>query len=79
MQFELTTCTHDATTLTAALRPLDRDARVTLDDASGHLEVISTATTEQVQSALEQLGCAATPLQDDIHISGGSTCCGGCS
>ena len=79
MQFELTTCTHDATTLTAALRPLDPDARVTVDDASGHLEVLSTATTEQVQSVLERIGCAAAPLQDDVHISGGSTCCGGCS
>lgn len=79
MQFELTTCTHDAATLTAALRPLDPAAHVTVDNASGHLEVVSTATAEQVQGILEQIGCAATPLQDEIHISGGSTCCGGCS
>ncbi len=72
MQFELTTCTHDAATLTAALRPLDRDAR-------GHLDVIATAITEQVQRALEQIGCAATLSQDEVHISDGSTCCGGCS
>lgn len=79
MQFELTTCTHDAAKLAAALHPLDPDAQVTVDEESGYLEVISTATTGQVQGVLEQIGCAATPLAEEVHISGGSTCCGGCS
>lgn len=79
MQFQLTTCTHDAAELTAALHPLDPDAQVTVDGEGGYLEVISTATAEQVQGVLELIGCAATPLQEEVHISGGSTCCGGCS
>lgn len=79
MQFELSSCHLDATRLAAAMQPLDPDARITLDAAHDRLEVISSATTEQVQGVLDSLGCSATPLEADEHISGGSTCCGGCS
>ncbi|MDN5781083.1 MAG: hypothetical protein L0H23_03505 [Luteimonas sp.] len=79
MQFELTTCNLDAAGLAAALAPLDADARIVLDAARGHLEVISVATAAQVLGVLDGLGCAATPLEQDVHISGGSTCCGQCS
>jgi copper chaperone len=79
MQFELSACHLDATQLAAALRPLDPDARIVLDAARGHLEVISTATALQVQGVLHDIGCAALPLEQDVHISGGSTCCGQCS
>jgi copper chaperone len=41
--------------------------------------VISTATAVQVQDVLRDIGCAAQPLEQDVHISGGSTCCGQCS
>ncbi|MCY7370202.1 MAG: hypothetical protein LH479_04860 [Polaromonas sp.] len=66
-------------TLAAALRPLDPDAHIALDAARGRLEVISTATAVQVQDALQEIGCVAKPLDQDVHISGGSTCCGQCS
>lgn len=79
MQFELSAHDLDATRLAAALRPLDPDARITLDDTRSHLEVISTATTMQVQDVLRSIGYAATPLETDLHISGGSTCCGQCT
>ena len=79
MQFQLTSCQLDSSKLTAAMRPLDPDARITLDFANDRLEVISSARAEQVQSVLDQLGCSATPLDQEVHISGGSTCCGGCS
>jgi copper chaperone len=79
MQFELSTRDLDATLLAAALRPLDPDARIALDAARGRLEVISTATAAQVQGALQELGCVASPLEQEVHISGGSTCCGHCA
>ncbi len=79
MQFELSTCHHDTTQLAAALHALDPNVRVVLDAAHGHLEVISTATAVQVQDVLRDIGCAAQPLEQDVHISGGSTCCGQCS
>ncbi len=79
MQFEVTSCQLDASKLAAAMQPLDPDARITLDSAHDRLEVISSASAEQVQGVLDQLGCSATPLDNDVHISGGTTCCGGCS
>lgn len=79
MQFELSARDLDAATLAAALRSLDPDARIALDAARGRLEVVSTATAVQVQGALEAIGCVAKPLEQDVHISGGSTCCGHCA
>ena len=79
MQFELPARDFNATMLAAALRPLDPDARITLDDERSRLEVISTATAVQVQEALQEIGCVAKRLDQDVHISGGSTCCGHCS
>jgi hypothetical protein len=79
MQFELSTPDFDAATLAAALRPLDPDARFALDATRGRLEVLSIATAAQVIGALQVVGFAATPLEQDVHISGGSTCCGHCA
>jgi copper chaperone len=79
MQFELTSPHPDAGALAVALRPLDPGVRVALDAARGRLEVICTATVAQVQDVLETIGCAARPLEKDVHISGGSTCCGHCA
>ncbi len=79
MQFELSTHDLDAPSLAAALRPLDPDARIAFDPDHGSLEVLSTATVTQVQEALQGLGYEAKPLEKDVHISGGSTCCGQCT
>lgn len=79
MQFELSTRNLDAAALAAALRPLDPEARIALDAARGRLEVVSVATAAQVLGVLDGIGCTATPLEQEVHISGGSTCCGHCS
>lgn len=79
MQFQVTSCQLDSNKIAAAMQPLDPDARITLDSANDRLEVISSASAEQVQGVLDQLGCSATALDQEVHISGGSTCCGGCS
>ena len=79
MQFELSTPNPDAATLAAALRPIDPDARIAVDANRGRLEVLTVATAAQVLNVLEGIGWAASPLQQDVHISGGSTCCGHCA
>jgi copper chaperone len=79
MQFELTAPRLDANLLAAALRQLDPEVKVVLEAHRGKLEVISTATAGQVLVALEELGCVAKPLDKEVHISGGSTCCGHCA
>lgn len=79
MQFELSARDLDAPRLAAALRSLDTDARIALDAARGRLDVSSTATVAQVLDVLHGIGCVATPLEREVHVSGGSTCCGHCS
>lgn len=81
MQFELSTATATASPehLSQALRQLDPDAQITLDAAHGRLEVFSTASQDQIVHALALIGCQARALDEEVHISGGSTCCGGCS
>ncbi|WP_166208604.1 hypothetical protein [Cognatiluteimonas telluris] len=83
MQFELTSPIRDgetlAATLAAMLRPRHGDVRIALDPNRGRLEVVGTATAAQVIDALARIGCPAQPMEKDVHISGGSTCCGHCA
>lgn len=78
MQFELSACLHDAASTAVAMRTLDAHATVTLDAAHGRLEVLTRAGEAQVLEKLRELGCAARLLEQPVHISGGSTCCGSC-
>ncbi len=78
MQFQLHSGVPEAATLNAALRQLDPDAGIVLDARKGRLEVLSTANASEVLGALDAVGCVATPLLEEVHISGGSTCCGHC-
>jgi hypothetical protein len=78
MQYQLSTCHHDAAAFTTALRPLDPDVQIALDASRGRLEVLANATRNQVLDALRNMGCEAVPLETEVHISGGSTCCGSC-
>lgn len=78
MQFELSAGGHDAGMLTAALRALDPQARIALDAARGRLEVLASASGAQILDALQKAGCVARLLKKEVHVSGGSTCCGHC-
>lgn len=78
MQFQLHSGVPEAATLNAALRRLDPDAAIVLDARKSRLEVLSTANASEVLGALDAVGCVATPLLQEVHISGGSTCCGHC-
>lgn len=78
MQFELSACHHDAASIASAMRTLDAHATVTLDAAHGRLEVLTQASAAQVLDKLQGLGCAPKLLEQPVHISGGSTCCGSC-
>jgi copper chaperone len=52
--------------------------QIALDAPRGRLEVLANATGNQVLDALRNMGCEAVPLETEMHISGGSTCCGSC-
>ncbi|WP_419483604.1 hypothetical protein [Dokdonella sp.] len=77
MQFELGNPAPDAITLVNQLRALDPRAKVTVD--AGVLDIISTASANQIVRTLGLIGCEARLLDDEVHVSGGSTCCGGCA
>lgn len=77
MQFELSGM-PDAATLATALRAVDPQAKVALDAESGRLDVVSSASNDAILAALRKAGVAAEPAVHEIHVSGGSTCCGGC-
>lgn len=77
MQFELSGI-PDIAMLSTALRPLDPEAKVALDGLSGRLDVMTSASRDDVVAALARVGYAARPLEQELHVSGGSTCCGGC-
>ena len=78
MQFELSNAHPDTASLTVAMRALDPQAKVVLDADRGRLEVLASASGEQILDALARIGCVARPLQKEVHLSGGSTCCGHC-
>lgn len=78
MQFELPAAHPDAALLTTAIRALDPRARIALDAGRRRLEVLASASGTQVLDALRGIGCEARPLEQEVHISGGSTCCGHC-
>lgn len=79
MQFQISGAAVEAPAIAAALRLLDPDAVVALDRDHGHLDIQSVASGRDVADALQRLGLKATPLAHEVHVSGGSTCCGGCS
>lgn len=79
MQFRLGAAAPDSGTILQHLRTLDPGAEITVDSRGGVLEMISTASARQIIDALGELGCEATVLDDLVHVSGGSTCCGGCA
>lgn len=79
MQFQLSSRPADAGVIAALLQPFDANARITLDPGAGLLDVISTASADQIVHALGAAGFEARPLGDQVHVSGGSTCCGGCA
>lgn len=78
MQFQFSGQMPNASVLAAALRLLDPDVQVVQDQDQLRVEVDSTASPQDVESAFQRLGCDATLLKEKVHISGGSTCCGSC-
>lgn len=71
---------HDA--ITRALTARDAGAKVSIDTAAGQIRVDSLLTVEQVTDALETAGHKARLVDESgsgEHVSGTSTCCGGCS
>ncbi|QRP63485.1 hypothetical protein I6J77_15440 [Rhodanobacter sp. FDAARGOS 1247] len=81
MLFEVKDLAGDTGAIAAILRALDANAKVTGDVAAGQIDVSAQLTSGQVISALQEAGYQASRVSEprQIHVSGGSTCCGSCS
>ena len=81
MLFQVKNPTGDTGSIAAVLRALDANATVVGDLAAGHIEVTAQLTSGQVIAALQAAGYEASRVSEprQIHVSGGSTCCGSCS
>jgi hypothetical protein len=73
--------TGDTGVIVAALRAHDANAQVTTDFPAGQIDVSAQLTATQVIAALQVAGYEASRMSEprQIHVSGGSDCCGSCS
>ncbi|WP_426688196.1 hypothetical protein [Rhodanobacter ginsengiterrae] len=81
MLFEVKDLAGDTAAIAAILRGLDANAKVSGDAAAGQIDVAAQLTSGQVIAALQAAGYRASRVSEpqQIHVSGGSTCCGSCS
>lgn len=81
MLFQVKDFAGDTGAIAAILRAHDANARVTGEPVAGQLDVAAQLTSSQVIAALHEAGYEAVRVSEprQIHVSGGSTCCGSCS
>lgn len=81
MLFQVKNLADEAGAIAAILRAHDANTTVTENATAGQIDVSAQLTSGQVITALQEAGYelsrASEPHQ--IHVSGGSTCCGSCS
>ncbi|MEO8809422.1 MAG: hypothetical protein ABI386_04160 [Rhodanobacter sp.] len=81
MLFRVKDLSADTSVVAAVLRAHDADARVDADPAAGQIKVSARMTSDQIVAILGDAGVEALRVSEprQIHVSGGSTCCGSCS
>ncbi len=63
--------------LIGAVEFADSLGQVYIDPTGHKLRIDGKLTTQQAQAAIAEAGLVA--VMDTTHVSGGTTCCGGCS
>lgn len=81
MLFQVNGLTADTGAMLAALRAHDAGTTIECDLPAGRINVSGQLTSEQVVTALHGAGYEAMRASEprQIHVSGGSDCCGSCS
>ncbi|MGY3041714.1 hypothetical protein ACVWWQ_003347 [Rhodanobacter sp. TND4EL1] len=81
MLFEVKNLAGDTAAIAAILRAHDANAKVIGDATTGQIDVAAQLTSGQIITALQEGGYQALRVSEprQIHVSGGSTCCGSCS
>lgn len=76
------TCGHCVSTITKALKAVDKDAKVQVDLATHRVQIEpSEADAEELAQAIKDAGYNPTPASANLSpttAAAGSTCCGGC-
>lgn len=81
MLFQVKDFSGDTGAIAAILRVRDANAKVAGDASAGQIDVSAQLTSGQVITALQEAGYETSRVSEpkQIHVSGGSTCCGSCS
>jgi hydroxymethylglutaryl-CoA reductase len=81
MLFQVKNLAGATDAIAAAVRAHDAGAVVTHDVAAGQIKVSAQLTSNQIIAALHDAGHEASRVSEprQIHVSGGSDCCGSCS
>ncbi len=81
MLFQVKDLAGDTGAIVAALRAHDARAQVAVDPLVGQIDVSAQLTAGQIIAALQTVGYEASRMSEprQIHVSGGSDCCGSCS
>ncbi len=81
MLFQVARLTPNTDAILAALRALDAGVEIKLDLADGQVAVSGQLTSDQALGAIRSAGYEAVraPEVRQVHVSGGSDCCGSCS
>ncbi|MGB3748352.1 MAG: hypothetical protein WBG85_14145 [Rhodanobacter sp.] len=81
MLFQVKDLAGDTGAIAAILRAHDATAKVAAGAVAGQIDVSAQLTSGQVITALHEAGYEAARVSEprQIHVSGGSTCCGSCS
>ncbi|PZP29625.1 MAG: copper chaperone [Roseateles depolymerans] len=75
------TCGHCVSTITKALKAVDKDAKVAVDLATHRVQVESgAADADELADAIKEAGYSPVPAQAGPASSGrpAGTCCGSC-
>lgn len=81
MLFQVKNLAADTSGIIAALRVHDTHVRVVGDPVAGQIDVAAQLTSGEVIAILHEAGYEASRLSEprQVHVSGGSDCCGSCS
>lgn len=82
MKFELApaVAAHDARDIAQAILSRHPAASIEVEPGSGIVRVSGRVSAQEASVALALAGIDARLLPEDgAHVSGGSTCCGGCA
>ena len=81
MLFQLSSSAANTDAIARAMKAHDAFAQVSFDAGTNQVKVPGQLSVKQALAAFKQADTEASEVLDakDVHVSGGSTCCGSCT